>query len=250
MRSRGERVDRRAVTGTRRAGSWRALAPRFSPKWPCSQPHGSVQRLEAGCRPTPPACANASLTEAALSVFGSPVGAPMYAGVRLTATRGDVDRHTRRRVRLVARAEVDARPSVAGSSEPVVAGTPLSSGPRRASRAACRCRRARAARRCPPARSPPLSPGGGGGGRCSLGISSGPRLLVVLPGLRDLKNKNTFFKVDAPIDQVYDALIDVESVTPYGPQRTMFASCRSSGEGFEVGIEVKGGPMSMLYRST
>ena len=62
-----------------------------------------------------------------------------------------------------------------------------------------------------------------------------------------MKFENTF-EVDAPIDQVYDALMDIERVAPCVPGAQVHE--RKSDDAFEVGIKVKVGPMSMLYKGT
>ena len=62
-----------------------------------------------------------------------------------------------------------------------------------------------------------------------------------------MKFENTF-EVDAPIDQVYDALLDIERVAPCVPGAQVHE--RKSADAFEVGIKVKVGPMSMLYKGT
>jgi carbon monoxide dehydrogenase subunit G len=62
-----------------------------------------------------------------------------------------------------------------------------------------------------------------------------------------MKFENTF-EVDAPIDQVYDALMDIERVAPCVPGAQVLD--RKSDDAFEVGIKVKVGPMSMLYKGT
>ena len=62
-----------------------------------------------------------------------------------------------------------------------------------------------------------------------------------------MKFENTF-EVDAPIDQVYEALLDIERVAPCVPGAQVHE--RKSEDAFEVGIKVKVGPMSMLYKGT
>ena len=62
-----------------------------------------------------------------------------------------------------------------------------------------------------------------------------------------MKFENTF-EVDAPIDQVYDALMDIERVAPCVPGAQVHE--RKSDDAYEVGIKVKVGPMSMLYKGT
>jgi carbon monoxide dehydrogenase subunit G len=61
-------------------------------------------------------------------------------------------------------------------------------------------------------------------------------------------NFENTFEVDAPIDQVYDALMDVERVAPCVPGAQVLD--RKSDDAFEVAIKVKVGPMSMLYKGT
>ena len=62
-----------------------------------------------------------------------------------------------------------------------------------------------------------------------------------------MKFENTF-EVDAPIDQVYEALMDVERVAPCVPGAQVLD--RKSDDAYEVAIKVKVGPMSMLYKGT
>jgi uncharacterized protein len=62
-----------------------------------------------------------------------------------------------------------------------------------------------------------------------------------------MKFENTF-EVDAPIDQVYEALLDVERVAPCVPGVQVLE--RKSDDAYEVAIKVKVGPMSMLYKGT
>jgi uncharacterized protein len=62
-----------------------------------------------------------------------------------------------------------------------------------------------------------------------------------------MKFENTF-EVAAPIDQVYDALMDVERVAPCVPGAQVLD--RKSDDAYEVAIKVKVGPMSMLYKGT
>jgi carbon monoxide dehydrogenase subunit G len=62
-----------------------------------------------------------------------------------------------------------------------------------------------------------------------------------------MKFENTF-EVDAPIEQVYEALMDVERVAPCVPGAQVLD--RKSDDAFEVAIKVKVGPMSMLYKGT
>jgi carbon monoxide dehydrogenase subunit G len=61
-------------------------------------------------------------------------------------------------------------------------------------------------------------------------------------------NFENMFEVDAPIDQVYDALMDVERVAPCVPGAQVLE--RKSDDAYEVAIKVKVGPMSMLYKGT
>ena len=62
-----------------------------------------------------------------------------------------------------------------------------------------------------------------------------------------MKFANTF-EVDAPIEQVYEALMDVERVAPCVPGAQVLD--RKSDDAYEVAIKVKVGPMSMLYKGT
>jgi carbon monoxide dehydrogenase subunit G len=59
--------------------------------------------------------------------------------------------------------------------------------------------------------------------------------------------ENTF-EVDAPVDEVYAALLDVGRVAPCVPGAQVFD--RTGEDAYEVGIKVKVGPMSMLYKGT
>jgi len=59
--------------------------------------------------------------------------------------------------------------------------------------------------------------------------------------------ENTF-EVDAPIDEVYTALLDVGRVAPCVPGAQVYD--RTGDDAYEVGIKVKVGPMSMLYKGT
>jgi carbon monoxide dehydrogenase subunit G len=54
------------------------------------------------------------------------------------------------------------------------------------------------------------------------------------------------FDVDAPLDSVWDALLDVERVAPTVPGAQVLE--RTGESSYKVGIKVKVGPMSMLYR--
>ena len=62
-----------------------------------------------------------------------------------------------------------------------------------------------------------------------------------------MKFENTF-EVDAPIDQVYEALMDIECVAPCVPGAQVHE--RKSDDAYEAAIKVKVGPMSMLYKGT
>jgi carbon monoxide dehydrogenase subunit G len=53
------------------------------------------------------------------------------------------------------------------------------------------------------------------------------------------------FDVDVPIDQVWDALLDVERVAPAVPGARVLE--RTSDEAYKVAIKVRVGPMSMTY---
>src|SRR4051812_21135327 len=57
--------------------------------------------------------------------------------------------------------------------------------------------------------------------------------------------ENTF-TVDAPIDEVYDALLDVERVTPAMPGAKVLE--KTSDDAYKVAIKVKLGPVTMTYR--
>jgi carbon monoxide dehydrogenase subunit G len=54
------------------------------------------------------------------------------------------------------------------------------------------------------------------------------------------------FDVDAPIDRVWDAVLDVERVAPTVPGAQVLE--RVSDDAYKVAIKVKVGPMSMTYR--
>src|SRR4051795_7744767 len=54
------------------------------------------------------------------------------------------------------------------------------------------------------------------------------------------------FEVEAPLDQVWDAVLDVERVAPTVPGAQVYE--RSGDDAYKVGIKVKVGPMSMTYR--
>jgi uncharacterized protein len=57
--------------------------------------------------------------------------------------------------------------------------------------------------------------------------------------------ENTF-TVEAPIDEVYDALLDVERVTPAMPGAKVLE--KTSDDAYKVAIKVKLGPVTMTYR--
>jgi uncharacterized protein len=57
--------------------------------------------------------------------------------------------------------------------------------------------------------------------------------------------ENTF-TVEAPIDEVYDALLDVERVTPAMPGAKVLE--KTSDDAYRVAIKVKLGPVTMTYR--
>jgi uncharacterized protein len=57
--------------------------------------------------------------------------------------------------------------------------------------------------------------------------------------------ENTF-SVKAPIDQVYEALLDLERVTPAMPGAQVLE--KTGDESYKVAIKVKLGPVSMTYR--
>jgi carbon monoxide dehydrogenase subunit G len=54
------------------------------------------------------------------------------------------------------------------------------------------------------------------------------------------------FDVDAPIDRVWDAVLDVERVAPTVPGAQVLE--RVSDDAYKVAIKVRVGPMSMTYR--
>src|SRR5918911_389675 len=54
------------------------------------------------------------------------------------------------------------------------------------------------------------------------------------------------FDVDAPIDRVWDAVLDVERVAPTVPGAQVLE--RTGENAYKVAIRVKVGPMSMTYR--
>ena len=57
--------------------------------------------------------------------------------------------------------------------------------------------------------------------------------------------ENTF-DVEAPIDEVYAALLDVERVAPCVPGAEVLE--QTGDDAYKVGIKVKVGPMSMQYK--
>jgi carbon monoxide dehydrogenase subunit G len=57
--------------------------------------------------------------------------------------------------------------------------------------------------------------------------------------------ENTF-SVTAPIDEVFDALMDVERIAPCMPGAQVLE--RTSDDAYKVGIKVKVGPVTMNYR--
>jgi uncharacterized protein len=57
--------------------------------------------------------------------------------------------------------------------------------------------------------------------------------------------ENTF-TVDAPVEQVWDTLMDVERVAPCMPGASVTE--RTSDDAYKVAVKVKLGPMSMLYK--
>src|SRR3954447_24983442 len=54
------------------------------------------------------------------------------------------------------------------------------------------------------------------------------------------------FDVDAPIDAVWDAVLDIERVAPTVPGAQVLE--RTGDDAYKVAIKVKVGPMSMTYR--
>jgi carbon monoxide dehydrogenase subunit G len=56
------------------------------------------------------------------------------------------------------------------------------------------------------------------------------------------------FTVDAPIDEVYDALLDVERVAPCVPGAQVLE--QTGDDAYKVSIKVKVGPIQMLYNGT
>jgi uncharacterized protein len=62
-----------------------------------------------------------------------------------------------------------------------------------------------------------------------------------------MKFENTF-NVDAPIDEVYDTMVDLEKVAPCVPGAEVLE--RTGDDSYQVAIKIKVGPMSMTYRGT
>ena len=62
-----------------------------------------------------------------------------------------------------------------------------------------------------------------------------------------MKFENTF-AVDAPIDEVYAALLDVERVAPCVPGAEVLE--KTGDDAYTVAIKVRVGPISMTYRGT
>src|SRR5919199_525982 len=60
-----------------------------------------------------------------------------------------------------------------------------------------------------------------------------------------MKFENTF-AVDAPIDEVYGTLLDVERVAPCVPGAEVLE--RTGDDAYSVGIKVRVGPVSMQYK--
>src|SRR5919107_5188612 len=60
-----------------------------------------------------------------------------------------------------------------------------------------------------------------------------------------MRFENTF-EVDAPIDEVYNALLDVERVAPCVPGAEVLD--KTSDDAYQVAIKVKVGPISMTYK--
>ena len=56
------------------------------------------------------------------------------------------------------------------------------------------------------------------------------------------------FEVDAPVDEVYATLLDVERVAPCVPGAEVLG--QTGEDAYEVAIKVKVGPISMTYRGT
>jgi carbon monoxide dehydrogenase subunit G len=61
-------------------------------------------------------------------------------------------------------------------------------------------------------------------------------------------NFENTFTVDAPIDEVYAAMIDLERVAPCVPGAEVLE--QTGDDSYNVAIKVKVGPMSMTYRGT
>ena len=62
-----------------------------------------------------------------------------------------------------------------------------------------------------------------------------------------MRFENTF-DVDAPVDEVYSTLLDVERVAPCVPGAEVIG--KTGDDAYEVAIKVKVGPISMTYRGT
>jgi uncharacterized protein len=62
-----------------------------------------------------------------------------------------------------------------------------------------------------------------------------------------MRFENTF-DVDAPVDEVYSALLDVERVAPCVPGAEVLG--KSGDDAYDVAIKVKVGPISMTYKGT
>ena len=60
-----------------------------------------------------------------------------------------------------------------------------------------------------------------------------------------MKFENTF-EVDAPLEQVWDTILDVEKVAPNVPGAEVLE--RTADDAYKVGIKVKLGPITMQYR--
>src|SRR5919107_1682394 len=60
-----------------------------------------------------------------------------------------------------------------------------------------------------------------------------------------MRFENTF-EVDAPIDEVYNALLDVERVAPCVPGAEVLE--KTGDDAYQVAIKVKVGPISMTYK--
>jgi uncharacterized protein len=61
-------------------------------------------------------------------------------------------------------------------------------------------------------------------------------------------NFENTFTVDAPIDEVYEAMIDLERVAPCVPGAEVLE--KTGDDSYNVAIKVRVGPMSMTYRGT